>query len=934
MRAMAPEKIAKQLDFMRVAANVARNTLDSAIGIHWRISAVRLVCSRIRSMREDAIEPNRNGSATWRTLVVHRKRRPGMGSNRIDHRNDEISMHASIKKGSAWFLPLLLAVVSLPTLAGVQDHTPMTWNMQGSTANGNNKWTDTILHFTQNHDVISLQEAGPEAVVATLSTAHHRAHFGYTHNGQNYNLNVYEWNAGSSTRPIRRYIYFMRTDFSTGNRVNLAMVTTEFGHPHFIPPQPDDFGIPLNSRPAFGVQLSDGTVFYTMHALSFHPHNDGNNLIHAMNDRHQLDGRSWAVMGDFNQHPNLTQAAAVGLSMFYPNGATHQGGGLLDYMVARINGPVIPWGGRRLSRGNSDHRPVEFVLGGGAADVPEVSATPRPAKRPLVISTEYDGNHYCTGYDALGRAVRRAIGDGQSPRYSRHTMASDAHGHLLLLSESMDGNLYKTRVDEECNMTAATFLDQAVNAPAPAQEPVLEDVATAHDRNGNLTVVAADASGQLYYSAENDSNAFSSWLKPEDFIGRERHRPALMLGADGRLQLYTTGSDGQLILNAQRSDGTWATMPHLNTGERPTHVNRIVSGIAFDGNLHVFALDRVGHLFRQYQVPSGERSAWARLNDAPIPGFDGTYPFQMIEVIARQARMHLFGIDFQGRVWRNTLTSGVSNSDLWSGWTIVNIPLRAYGLDVGSGIHGIEVSVATEDGSLFRLIELDDEYSDTYSFVPEQVCHNRCLRTNHYVSSTSPGTRLAITTNNQATNAIRVVLVDPEGLPVAGSTVRFFVTSGNASIANAIGVTDASGAFSTSILRTDALAATISARFDNEGDGVPESPITNGGSAALSFPPPPLVPPSDLRKVGSGCCHTYGNFAWTPTPFSDGYEIFMDGFIGGGCTSDHRAIIEGQVGSGRVQAFGLCLGSKYNVKIRARRNGQWSAWSPSIRITL
>ncbi|MCG8668809.1 MAG: thrombospondin type 3 repeat-containing protein [Pseudomonadales bacterium] len=95
-----------------------------------------------------------------------------------------------------------------------------------------------------------------------------------------------------------------------------------------------------------------------------------------------------------------------------------------------------------------------------------------------------------------------------------------------------------------------------------------------------------------------------------------------------------------------------------------------------------------------------------------------------------------------------------------------------------------------------------------------------------------------------------------------------------------------------------------------------------------------LRPPTDLRKVDSGCCNTWGEFEWTPTPFNDGYEIHMDGFFGGGCLTDHSAVINGQVGRGRVTAFGLCLGSQYNVKIRARRNGQWSAWSPTIRIRL
>lgn len=95
-----------------------------------------------------------------------------------------------------------------------------------------------------------------------------------------------------------------------------------------------------------------------------------------------------------------------------------------------------------------------------------------------------------------------------------------------------------------------------------------------------------------------------------------------------------------------------------------------------------------------------------------------------------------------------------------------------------------------------------------------------------------------------------------------------------------------------------------------------------------------LRAPTDIRKVDSGCCHTWGEFEWTPTPYNDGYEIHMEGYFGGGCLTDHSAVIDGQVGRGRVTAVGLCLGSKYNVKIRARRNGQWSAWSSTVRITL
>lgn len=92
--------------------------------------------------------------------------------------------------------------------------------------------------------------------------------------------------------------------------------------------------------------------------------------------------------------------------------------------------------------------------------------------------------------------------------------------------------------------------------------------------------------------------------------------------------------------------------------------------------------------------------------------------------------------------------------------------------------------------------------------------------------------------------------------------------------------------------------------------------------------------PTGLQRVGQGCCNTYGDFTWNQVPGANAYEIRMDGFFLGGCVTDHSAVIEGQVGAGRVQAAGLCLGSQYDVSIRARSNGVWGPWSDSFRITL
>jgi PKD repeat protein len=91
--------------------------------------------------------------------------------------------------------------------------------------------------------------------------------------------------------------------------------------------------------------------------------------------------------------------------------------------------------------------------------------------------------------------------------------------------------------------------------------------------------------------------------------------------------------------------------------------------------------------------------------------------------------------------------------------------------------------------------------------------------------------------------------------------------------------------------------------------------------------------PSGLHLTGSGCCDTYGDFAWTPVPGADAYEVFMDPTVGciAGTYSD---VTNGQTDHGRVQAVGLCLGSQYDAKIRAHANGTWGPYSSNIHFTL
>ncbi len=63
-------------------------------------------------------------------------------------------------------------------------------------------------------------------------------------------------------------------------------------------------------------------------------------------------------------------------------------------------------------------------------------------------------------------------------------------------------------------------------------------------------------------------------------------------------------------------------------------------------------------------------------------------------------------------------------------------------------------------------------------------------------------------------------------------------------------------------------------------------------------------------------------------PWSHGVPDRVGGFVGGGCFTDHGAFINGQVSSGRVQAVSPGLGSKYDVRIRAKANGHWVPGRP------
>ena len=142
------------------------------------------------------------------------------------------------------------------------------------------------------------------------------------------------------------------------------------------------------------------------------------------------------------------------------------------------------------------------------------------------------------------------------------------------------------------------------------------------------------------------------------------------------------------------------------------------------------------------------------------------------------------------------------------------------------------------------------------------------------------------------------------------------------------------GDFNTGAGETIDHTFTTGGQFTVELTVTDDDGATASSTTVISVAGGPTVAPTNLQRTGAGCCDTYGDFSWNQVPGVTRYEIKLDGFFAGGCVTDHSGTIAAPASSGRVQAFGLCLGSQYDVSIRAEANGIWGPWSPSKRITL
>lgn len=152
---------------------------------------------------------------------------------------------------------------------------------------------------------------------------------------------------------------------------------------------------------------------------------------------------------------------------------------------------------------------------------------------------------------------------------------------------------------------------------------------------------------------------------------------------------------------------------------------------------------------------------------------------------------------------------------------------------------------------------------------------------------------------------------------VDGTIVSYAWTFGDLGAATGATVTKSvpAGTFNVTLTVTDNNGATATKTRTVTATGAPATAptgLTNTGSGNIPAPP-------------------WADFTWNPIPGADAYEIRMDSLLG--CiTWNPSAVFVGQAGSARLQQTGVCQGTRYDVTIRARANGQWGPWSPALRI--
>ena len=254
--------------------------------------------------------------------------------------------------------------------AVIDDFKTATWNMQGSSASSEAKWSVSIRQMfsgASGIDILAVQEAGtlPQTARATGRT--------FDFNGTSVQVSEHIWNLGTSLRPSFVYIYYAPTD-AGANRVNLALVSRMPADEVFLLPPPT-----TASRPMLGIRINND-AFFSIHALA-NGGVDASAIVHNIDIFFQssptLASTNWIIMGDFNREPGeLLSSFELALRLrtrIITNSAITQVSArrTLDYaIVGNSNRAIVPaplpsitastfFGGFRTHLA-SDHFPVTF----------------------------------------------------------------------------------------------------------------------------------------------------------------------------------------------------------------------------------------------------------------------------------------------------------------------------------------------------------------------------------------------------------------------------------------------------------------------------------------------------------------------------------------------------------------------------------------------
>ncbi|MBS2537185.1 RICIN domain-containing protein [Catenulispora sp. NF23] len=281
---------------------------------------------------------------------------------------------------------VLTAVGAAPAHALVQDRPAWTWNMQGATADGQNKWTTVvgpILNPNQGGGqppVVALQEVGSGPPTAAPGTVNVQISgnqltplpagifYDVPNNPAARTVVHSQWRSGG----VNHDVYYLQTDANngawTGGRVNLAIVTPGAANGVVIIPTPGGINSGGALRPALGVLIGN-TWYFSVHAQSGGGTNAPGllaniNAFVAARNASNPNGEEGLVLGDFNREPGTLPAVAT-QQIIAPNMPTQRQGSVLDYGVIVDPDHIFPAGLAAtlpIATQASDHQPVRIQL--------------------------------------------------------------------------------------------------------------------------------------------------------------------------------------------------------------------------------------------------------------------------------------------------------------------------------------------------------------------------------------------------------------------------------------------------------------------------------------------------------------------------------------------------------------------------------------------